>query len=95
VTLSPWGVRDFRNDGIDATIGSVIAKIEADGVEDIPEVAEMGKKTDGSSRSIARSCFHELANRFIQRNASIANMVRALEGSKVGAVNGPEPSILK
>ena len=55
----------------------------------------MRQEADRPSRSMARFCLHELADRLIQWNDGITNMVPTLERSQVSAVNGPEPPILK
>src|SRR5689334_17034775 len=82
----PWGVRDLRDDRLDASTRLVEAVVEADRVEGVAEEPQMREQPDGSGRPRARAQGHELAHGFVQRPLWVAVEVCA---SKPGGRSAP------
>src|ERR1043166_8292979 len=82
----PWGVRDLRDDRLDASTRLVEAVIEADRVEGVAEETQMREQPDGSGRPRARAHGHEIAHGVVQRPLRVAVKVCA---SKPGGRSAP------
>ena len=91
MALLPGRVGDLRDEGLDASIGGVEHVIEADRVEAMAEVAQMGQHPDRARRSLAGCLPNPFAHRFVERHAGIAEVIRASHPRERGPPCRPQP----
>lgn len=71
---------------------AIEAIVEADRVEHVAEVTQMGQQPDRALGALAGVRLHAVAHGLVQRNARIAQIVAAPELRQAGAPHRPQPA---
>ena len=93
--LAPGGVGDFGDQRLDLRAVGREAVVDADRVDAVAEIAQMGQQADRALRAAAGLPFRQIAHVSIQRHAGVAEMILAAEPGQRRSTGRPQPAALE
>ena len=95
MSLLPRRVGDLGDDDVEAAAVGFVAVVEADRIEAVAEVAQMGEQADRPFGNPADGLGHARTNGSLEWRGRIAEEVAATEFGKVATIDRPEPATLE